>query len=90
MFSKILIGVFAVAVMTVGGFAYYNHLTGCCPLGLKDSPCAASPEEQTSTVPPCCQQPSRISVSAEAPCCMSEGPASGTSEVLAIEPREVK
>ncbi len=90
MFSKILIGVFAVAVMSVGGFAYYHHSTGCCPLGLKDSPCSASPVEQTGTVPPCCQQPSRLSVSAEGSCCMDEGSAIGTAEVLAIAPREVK
>jgi len=92
MFSKVLIGMFAVIVMSVGGFAYYNHSTGCCPLGLVDSPgTSCSPVEQSAEVPSCCQQPSRLSLSIESPCCgFSEASAAGTVEVLAIAPREVK
>lgn len=92
MFSKILIGVFAVAVMAGGGFAYYQHLNGSCCHDSTDLQ-ATCPTQQISETPSCCQQPSRLTVSAEASCCSeltSEPSKQSTTEVLAIEPREIK
>lgn len=90
MVSKFLIGLFAVAVMGVGGYAYYKHTTNDCCMPSADSP-GACPLAQTAETPSCCQQPSRISTSAEAPCCSTPAESSlVSSEILTIEPREVK
>ena len=92
MFSKILIGVFAVAVMSGGSFAYYHHLNGSCCHDSNGTQ-ATCPSQQAPEVPPCCQQPSRLSVSAEGACCtvpLTDDPLFGPVEVIAIEPREVK
>ena len=92
MFSKILIGVFAVAVMSGGSFAYYQHLNGGCCLDSNDTQ-ATCPSQQAPEVPSCCQQPSRLSVSTEGACCpevTNEVSLKGAVEVLTIEPREVK
>lgn len=85
MLSKIIAGVLAAAVLTVGGYAYWN-----CSCGTNDTPQeSVTPcSHSTATVPPCCQEPSRIKVSAEG-CCCGEGD-EGIPEVLAIAPREVK
>jgi len=87
MVSKILAAVFAVAVLTVGGYAYW-HYSDCC-----GTPPTA-PQQPTSTeAPPCCQEPSRTScvgLSTSARCCEDDLNSAGTPEVLAIQPREVK
>lgn len=85
MLSKIIAGVLAAAVLTVGGYAYWN--CSCCSCDSQTEAVTTCPQ-QTATVPPCCQEPSRIKVSAEG-CCCCEGE-EGTPEVLAVAPREVK
>jgi hypothetical protein len=85
MISKIIAGVLAAAVLSVGGYAYWQYSEGA------QDPCCQPIEPsslQTATTPPCCQEPSRTKISAE-PCCCCEGE-EGTAEVLAIAPRELK
>src|SRR5687768_14613018 len=82
MFAKVLAGVLAVTVMTVGGYAYWQY-TGDCGCGTDSvSPVSSGP------VPPCCEQPSRsdCGLTLASPCCGSDSDA----EVLTIAPREVK
>lgn len=95
MASKILAAVLAVAVLSVGGYTYWQYAEGhgCC--GTRTATSAgelptACPSD--ATVPPCCQEPSRsscLSASADIPCC-EDAPATAAPEVLAIQPREVK
>jgi hypothetical protein len=85
--SKVLAGVFAVAVLTVGGYAYWQYTDGpCC------GDRTASDRSASDTLP-CCQEPSRGSVcpfaATDAPACCDES-GSVAPEVVAIQPREVK
>lgn len=93
MASKILAAVFAVAVLSVGGYTYWEYADGtpCCGTN------APAPESTTgspivSVALPCCQEPPRASCVSLAPgesCC--DEPATVTSpEVLKIPPREVR
>lgn len=83
MVSKILAGLLAVAVLSVGGYTFWQFTDGHC--------CGSRTEFVRSTQgdpPPCCQQPSRtscLSLSTEDGCCND-----ATPEVLDIPPREVK
>jgi hypothetical protein len=83
MLSKVLAGVFAVAVLTVGGYAYWQYTDGthCCGT-------QAPADESASATPPCCQELSRMSC----PLSGTDVPTSSpvAPELLAIEPREVK
>jgi hypothetical protein len=86
MLSKILAVVLAVTVLSVGGYAYWQYTN--------DTPATPTEEQTTSgckTVPPapCCLEPSRASCVSVEGCC-SEKDTGTPSEVLAIEPREVK
>ena len=93
MISKVLAVVFAVAVLSVGGYTYWQFADGSSCCGTK----AQSPEASTrcpavSVSLPCCQDPSRVtyfSVSAGEVSCEDAPPATGP-EVLAVMPREVK
>jgi hypothetical protein len=86
--SKILAGVFAIAVLTVGGYTYWYY---------SDSPGESSCRQPSGepaqiTVPlPCCQEPTRASClqPADVPCC-KEDDSPVAPETLAIAPREVK
>ena len=88
MFSKILAGVFAVAVLTVGGIAYWQYAGGTADNSTQSSGCSSQP----APMPPCCQEASRancLTGPAEISCCRDtdcESPA----EALAIPPREIK
>jgi hypothetical protein len=85
MLSKIIAGVLAAAVLTVGGYAYWEYSSdtpGSCHQSTE--PCSV----QSTATPPCCQEPSRTGKAGE-PCCCCEGE-EGTPEVLAIAPRELK
>jgi len=93
MASKILATVLAVAVLSVGGYTYWQYAdgTGCC--GTQ----APTPESSTgcpaaSIDMPCCQEPSRTSCITLGPgeSCCDDGPAASGPEVLTIAPREVK
>src|SRR3954452_9466488 len=72
MASKILAGLLAVAVLSVGGYTYWQYADGhgCCgtqsPATEPSSGCPSS--EATS---PCCLEPSRTSclTSTDSPCC---------------------
>jgi len=84
--SKILAGIFAIAVLTVGGYTYWHYSD--CPC---DSSCDQSAGEQiTITVPrPCCQEPTRSSClqATDVECCKDIDTG---AETLTIAPREVK
>ena len=86
MLSKVLAGVFAVAVLTAGGYAYWQYTEGahCCGT----QPTAS----ESCDTPACCQEPSRASCTlavSDAPgCCSESDPVQ--AEVVAIQPREVK
>ena len=88
MASKLLAVIFAVAVLTVGGYTYCHYSD--CPC---ESSCSQSSGEPAQiTVPlPCCQEPTRACC-LQAPdiaCCKDDdGPVA--AETLAIAPREVK
>ena len=60
MVAKILAGVLAVAVLSVGGYAYWQYSDGgtCCPLQAAANQLSGG-DESASETPPCCQQPSR-------------------------------
>jgi hypothetical protein len=80
MFVKLLVGVFATAVLGVGSVAYYHHVVDgshCCPLQRM-----ASGDEPTS---PCCQRAAPSPCSDDNNCCKDVEP-----ETLTIEPREIK
>jgi hypothetical protein len=86
MLSKVLAGVFAVAVLTVGGYAYWQYTDG--------APCCGTqaPDQSAANTTPCCQEPSRGAcpfASTDAPGCCDES-GTVTPEVVAIQPREVK
>lgn len=83
MLSKILAGVFAVMVLTAGGYAYWQYASNP-----NDSPAPTEGCSTRTTPVPCCQEPSRTC--AIAPPCCSELDGDTSPEVLAIEPREVK
>jgi hypothetical protein len=88
MLSKVLAGVFAVAVLTVGGYAYWQYTDGAPCCGTR-----AAAEQSTSDTPPCCQEPSRAScpfAATDAPACCDESSPAVAAEALAIQPREVK
>lgn len=92
MLFKILAGVLGVAVLGGGTFVYVNHNDGACPLGLfgsseKPSCCpvaaAACTESNVATTcetPSCCEEAATADLTISTP----------VSEVLAVEPREVK
>jgi len=89
MVSKILAAVFAVAVLTVGGYTYWQYSGGhCC--GTQP---AAAPSTCTET-PSCCQEPSRTSCFGLPPgesCCEDvDFNAKPSPEVLTIQPRVVQ
>jgi hypothetical protein len=88
MVSKILAAVFAVAVLSVGGYTYWHYSGSCCDT----QPSANVPN--TTEVPPCCQELSRTSCFSLPPregCCEDINlNSAGTPEFLAIQPREVK
>ena len=83
MLSKILAGVFAAGVLTTGAYVYSTG-SMCCHSDSGSACPAASTDE-----PSCCQQATRTScfnIPPEA-CCEETDT---LSEVLAIQPREVK
>ena len=93
MVSKILAVTLAVAVLTVGGYTYWQYADGtpCC--GTR----AQTPEASTgcpaaSVSLPCCQEPSRVTRASLSPgeSCCEDAPAANSPEVLAVMPREVK
>ena len=93
MASKILAAVFAVAVLSVGGYTYWEYADGsrCCGSN------GATPEPTTgcpivSVALPCCQEPARTSCVSLAPgeSCCDQPAAAPSPEVLSIPPREVK
>jgi hypothetical protein len=90
MVSKILAAVLAVGVLSVGGYTYWTHADGqCCGSKPQTTPVSTS----TESTPPCCQEPTRTSCFGLPPqevnCCgETDGPA--TTEILTIQPREVK
>jgi hypothetical protein len=93
MVSKILAVTLAVAVLTVGGYTYWEYADGAPCCGVQ----AQTPEASTgcpaaSVSLPCCQEPSRsgpVSLASVEACC-EEAPARNGPEVLAVMPREVK
>src|SRR4051794_41597766 len=91
MASKILAGLLAVAVLSVGGYTYWQYADGhCCGTRTTTTEPTACPA--SATLAPCCEEPSRtscLSLSTEAPCC-EDVPTPAATEVLAIQPREVK
>jgi hypothetical protein len=93
MVSKILAVTLAVAVLTVGGYTYWQYADGTPCRGTHGQTSEASTGCPAASVSlPCCQEPSRsgpVSLSAGETCC--EGAAAPTGpEVLAVMPREVK
>jgi hypothetical protein len=87
MAPKILATVLAIAVLTVGGYTYWQYADGghCC--GTK----VQSTETPTPSASPCCQEPSRTSCFTLPPgegCC-DDLPSTNAPEVLDIPPREV-
>jgi hypothetical protein len=93
MASKILAGLLAVAVLSVGGYTYWQYADGhgCCgtqsPTTEPSTGCSTD-----ATIAPCCLEPSRtscLSTSTDSPCC-EDAPTSAAPEVLAVQPREVK
>jgi hypothetical protein len=92
MASKLLAVVLAAAVLTVGGYTYWEFADGgCCKAKAPAEATATTPCD--SATPPCCQEPSRTSCIALAPgegCCEDLPSTVGSSEVLTIMPHEVK
>ena len=94
MLFKILAGVLGVAVLGGGTFVYVNHNDGACPLGLfgssekpsccpaAEATCTKADVAATSTCesPSCCEDAATADLTISTP----------VSEVLAVEPREVK
>jgi hypothetical protein len=93
MASKILAGLLAVAVLSVGGYTYWQYADGhgCCGTRTTTTePSTGCPSAES--IAPCCQEPSRtscLSLSTDSPCC-EDAPTKAVPEVLAIQPREVK
>jgi hypothetical protein len=93
MASKFLAAVFAVAVLSVGGYTYWHYAdgSGCCgtqaPASESTTGCPAN-----SLTLPCCQEPSRTSGASLSPgeACCEGAPAITSPEVLTVVPREVK
>lgn len=97
MASKILAGLLAVAVLSVGGYTYWQYADGhgCCgtrTVAPADDLSVGCPSHEA--ISPCCQEPSRssgLSTADDSPTCCEDAPAAApTPEVLAIRPREVK
>jgi hypothetical protein len=90
--SKILAGVLAVGVLTVGGYAYWQQSSDCCCDTTTDQqqPSSDCPAQSDET-PSCCQAPSRASLTkhTDASCCDSLDSVV-SAETLDIPPREVK
>src|SRR5262249_17663394 len=88
--SKILAGVFAVTVLTVGGYAYWQYADGPAENPTHPSGCSSQP----APMPPCCHQPSRATSGSSdtvVPCCdLPLTPDSLGAEELTIPPREIK
>jgi hypothetical protein len=88
--SKILAGVFAIAVLTVGGYAYWQYADGTADTPTQPSGCSSQP----TPMPPCCQEPSRStsgSTDTVVPCCEMPTTANPLgAEELTIPPREIK
>jgi hypothetical protein len=86
--SKILAGVFAVAVLIVGGYAYWQYADGAADTPTQSSGCSSQPTQ----VLPCCQEPSRanyLTGPADISCCRDTDNGS-PAEAIAIPPREIK
>jgi hypothetical protein len=94
MASKILASLLAVAVLSVGGYTYWQYADGhCCgPRTATSTGELSTGCPSTGATAPCCEEPSRTScpsLSTDSPCC-EDAPTSATAEVLAVQPREVK
>src|SRR5262249_41023791 len=87
MISKIIAGVLAAAVLSVGGYAYWQYSSDSSEAGCETPGSWSSPETTTAT-PPRWPEPVRTKISAE-PCCCCEGE-DATQEVLTIQPHELK
>jgi hypothetical protein len=93
MVSKILAVALAVAVLTVGGYTYWQYADGtpCCGTQAQTSESSTGCPAASVSLP-CCQEPSRasaISLSAGEACC-EDTPATNGPEVLPVMPRVVK
>ena len=86
MWAKFIVGLAGVIGLSVGGFAYWNHLNP----KPDEAPQAVSSTEGTIQPAPCCSgqtaaaQPSCCS---EAPCC--EGAEANGAETLTVAPKTV-
>ena len=95
MAPKILATLLAAAVLSVGGYTYWQYADGChccnavTPTTETSAPC---PVQADSDAPPCCQEPSRTSCFSLPPgeSCCADAPVAAAPEVLNIPPREVK
>src|SRR3954470_7508848 len=93
MVSKVLAGLLAVAVLSVGGYTYWQYADGhgCCGASTTATgPSTGWPSAESRA--PCGQERSRTSclgLSTDSACC-EDAPTKAAPEVLAIQPREVK
>jgi len=86
--SKILAGVLAVGVLSVGGFAYWQYAD--CPCDTPTEQPSACPSQGTETSP-CCLQPLRGSLAQSTDAsCSKDSEVVTSAETLAIPPREVE
>jgi hypothetical protein len=91
MVSKVLAAVLVVAVLSVGGYTYWQYADSpcCTPIQPRNTPVTTAVVEPVT--PSCCQEPSRVTAAAGECCCESAGSATEPkAEVLAIMPHEVK
>ena len=90
MASKILAGLLAAAVLTVGGYTYWNYGGHCC--GTTSQPTQSTGCPSDTETSPCCQEPSRTSCVGLPPgeSCCEDVSSPAAPEVLVIPPREVK
>lgn len=92
MVSKVLAGLLAAAVLSVGGYTYWQYAGGCGGCG--NTPVSTPPDGagSASETPSCCQQLSRTNCFSLPPgdgCC-DDAASAAAPEVLDIPPREVK
>jgi hypothetical protein len=94
MVTKVLAAVFAVAVLTVGGYTYWQYSDGCCGTPPASDQPPSQPISTSLEVPPCCLEPSRtsrFSLSKPDGCCEDvDFNARPRVEVLTVQPREVQ
>ena len=95
MVTKVLAVVFAAAVLTAGGYTYWQYADGCCGTeSVSAQPPAAQPPCPSAEVSPCCLEPTRAARfstrSGEGCCDDVDFNAPAGPEVLTIQPREVK